>query len=328
MKRIQFAKILFAILIVLHFSLISFAQQNLSKYQDEKFWKLSDNNTITWDLTKESKLPHIDKIEMDGQRVAVIISYEVNEDRKLNINRDIIFPQLRIFIESSANQWRKYRAYLRDEFSDEFLPTITVNKRTFEPGPLDSVRINGMLQFYHAECQGLTVKRTLLPSMSERMFVEIWTLDNVTKEHIEIAIGKTEYIQEQSGQNGNFSRKVYTDADDKITIDPEKSYEFAIYFTAQLNDEKVITVSFADAVNERKSFLDRINNNLVLETPNPVINRLFAFSKIRAAESIYDTKMGLVHSPGGGRYYTGVWPMIRRNTAGRFSHTLVTDPAI
>ena len=78
---------------------------------------------------------------MSGQKVAVIISYEVDEKKRLKVSRDVIFPQLRIFIESSANNWRKYRAYLRDEYSDEFLPTMVVEERTFEPGPLDSVRI-------------------------------------------------------------------------------------------------------------------------------------------------------------------------------------------
>jgi len=50
-----------------------------------------------------------------------------------------------------------------------------------------------------------------------------------------------------------------------------------------------------------------MKNNLVLKSPDPVINTLFYFSKIRASESIFETKMGLVHSPGGGNYYAGVW---------------------
>ena len=45
----------------------------------------------------------------------------------------------------------------------------------------------------------------------------------------------------------------------------------------------------------------------MLTTPDPVLNRAFEFAKWRAAESLFHTKMGLVHSPGGGRYYGGVW---------------------
>ena len=48
-------------------------------------------------------------------------------------------------------------------------------------------------------------------------------------------------------------------------------------------------------------------NNLVLDTPDPVINEMFAFSKIRALESIYDTKGGPMHGPGGESYYAAIW---------------------
>lgn len=48
-------------------------------------------------------------------------------------------------------------------------------------------------------------------------------------------------------------------------------------------------------------------DNLVLDTPDPVINTMFAFAKIRGAESIYDTKGGLMHGPGGESYYAAIW---------------------
>jgi len=286
--------------------------------QNEIYWKVNGNTAITWDLTSSTNLPHSDNIEMDGQKVAAIISYEVDENRNLKVSRDIIFPQLRIYIESSANNWRKYRAYLRDEYSDEFLPTITVNERTFETGPLDSVRICGMLQFFHAESQGLEVKRILLPSMTERMFVEIWTLKNVTDKPIEIEIGKTEFLQEQQGQNGKFTRKIYADTSGKMTVEPGRWVEFGVYFSAQLNDEPPVKENYTQALLSRHSFLDAVGQNLVLQTPDPVLNTLFTFSKIRTAESIYDTKMGLVHSPGGGRYYTGVWANDQAEYSGPF----------
>ena len=34
---------------------------------------------------------------------------------------------------------------------------------------------------------------------------------------------------------------------------------------------------------------------------------MFDFAKIRAMESIYETKGGLVHSPGGASYYAAIW---------------------
>jgi hypothetical protein len=43
-----------------------------------------------------------------------------------------------------------------------------------------------------------------------------------------------------------------------------------------------------------------------LETPDPVLDTAFALAKIRAAESIYQTKGGLMHGSGGGGYAT-IW---------------------
>src|SRR5690606_19598056 len=72
-------------------------------------------------------------------------------------------------------------------------------------------------------------------------------------------------------------------------------------------DEGEVEESYATAEAGRNAFLDEMKNKLVLKTPDPVLNTLFYFSKIRASESIFDTKMGLVHSPGGGNYYAGIW---------------------
>lgn len=47
----------------------------------------------------------------------------------------------------------------------------------------------------------------------------------------------------------------------------------------------------------REALVATLWNRLILDTPDPVINTMFAFAKIRGAESIYDTKGGLMHGP-------------------------------
>lgn len=294
------------------------AQEVSQQEQNRIYWKITGDHTITWDVLLSPYLPHSDNIEMDGKRVAAIITYEVDVNRKLTISRDVIFPQLRFYIESSENNWRNYRAYLRGVYSDQFLPMIVTEERTFEPGPVDSVQINGMIRFYHGRSQGLLVERTLLPSMDDRLFTEIWKITNVTDKIKKLEIGKTRFLKTQVGQNGFFTKKVYADTTGKITIEPGKTFEFAVYFTAELNDETLPKDTYRDVLRERNAFLDTMQRNLVLETPDPVLNTLFYFSKIRAAESIYETKMGLVHSPGGGRYYAGVWANDQAEYSGPF----------
>ena len=55
------------------------------------------------------------------------------------------------------------------------------------------------------------------------------------------------------------------------------------------------------------AFVDLMFKNIQFISPDPVLNRMFDFAKIRAMESIYETKNGLVHGPGGGSYYAAIW---------------------
>ena len=287
-------------------------------FQDEIFWNIRNNNAIVWDLSTEDRLPHSDNIEMSGQKVSAIIHYEIDEDKKLKINRDIIFPQLRIFIDSDASKWKKYRAYLRGEYNDQFAPSITYHDLTFSPGSVDSVRIDGMLHFYHSPSQGLKLTRTLLPSMYERIFVEIWYLQNVSDSSMLLNIGHADFIEIQEGQLGKYTRITSCETDSKIELEAGEMYEFSIDFKAFLNDEADILTDYQSVLHDRIDFLNSMEGNLILETPDPVLNTLFYFSKIRASESIFDTEMGLVHSPGGGRYYTGVWANDQAEYSGPF----------
>ncbi|MCF8369031.1 MAG: six-hairpin glycosidase-like protein [Bacteroidales bacterium] len=294
------------------------AQESTPNHQNEIFWEINSPGTISWNLSDEKRLPHADNIEMSGQKVAGIIYYSINEQKELSLRRQIIFPQLRTFIGSNESPWKKYRAYLTYDYEDNILPTIIAKAKILKPGPLDSVSISGMLHFYHAAVEGIKVHRILFPSMTERLFVEQWSLSNTTDSTISLKIGNTSFYQEEEGVYGLYKRTVTSDAEKIIDLKPGKDYSFSIRFTASLNDEEIIQISSTESLTTRKAFLDSIQQNLILETPDPILNTLFYFSKIRAAESIFKTKMGLVHSPGGGRYYCGVWANDQAEYSGPF----------
>ena len=284
----------------------------------EIFWNLQHDNSIRWNLADEARLPHKDDIEMAGQRVAGIIHYEVDNKKQLHVIREIIFPQLRKFIKNTDPEGMNYRAYLKGDYKDELLPVIIYQNKVLDQGPLDSISISGKLTFYQSGSGGLKIKRCFFPSMTQRLFVEKWTITNTTDSLKKLSIGHTTLKQQETGVLGNYQRQVYCDAANEAAIQPGGMYEFAIYFAAALNGEQTEKMNFETAASERNIFLDSIQNSLVLQTPDAVLNRLFYFSKIRAAESIYQSSMGLVHSPGGGRYYTGVWANDQAEYSGPF----------
>ncbi|MEP7231269.1 MAG: hypothetical protein ABI691_13505 [Ginsengibacter sp.] len=294
-------------LLLLVMSLFIVHSINAQKLADGSIWKISNRNSIVWNISKASRIAHSDNIEMAGLNIAAIISYGVDESRNLTVRRDLIYPQLRTFNKSNEPEGRKHRAYLRHTYDNDILPNIYHKGKILVFNKVDSIEIAGKLIFYQVPVQGIALTRTLMPSMTERLFVEKWQLTNRSDSIQQIVIGNTSYQTSIQGYKGQYNLHAYTDSMGAITILPGQQYSFAVYFSAGINDEVTKGFDFRKVENERDNFLTKMQENLVLETPDKVLNTLFYFSKIRAAESIYNSKMGKVHSPGGGNYYVGVW---------------------
>ena len=282
------------------------------------FWHLSGKHGIRWTLSTETRLPHTDNIEMSGQKVSAIIRYEVDKNKELHVTRTVVFPQLRAFLKATDPDWMSYRAYLRKAYEDrDVLPAITIANKKLTLGPLDSVIINGKLNFYHHSRQGMRVERTLLPSMTDRFLSEKWTIVNTTDSVKTLRIGRMQVRQDEWGADGRYEVTAFADTSGDVRLNPRQAVVFGLYFTARLNDENA-RFDFREADKQRDAFLQTMQSHFAVESEDSLLNTLFYFSKIRVAESIFVSKMGLVHSPGGGRYYTGVWANDQAEYSGPF----------
>ncbi len=281
--------------------------QELGKPTEDDYWKLSQNKGIVWNVNEESRLPHSDNIEMAGKNIAAIIYYDIDEEKNLTLKRDVIFPQLRTYNKTSEPDWKKYRAYFRRTVGEEIGLSIHLDEKTIVPAKIDSVEINGMLTFHASPVEGLKVTKTIFPSMENRFIVEEWSIQNISQNTLEFSVANCQMSQSELGYKGKYTFEVFSAADAKILLSPGESYKFPVYYGATLNDEVSSDFNVDEAREERTQFLQQMQENLVLETEDETINTLFYFSKIRASESIFNSSMGLVHSPGGGNYYVGVW---------------------
>ncbi|WP_299767122.1 six-hairpin glycosidase-like protein [uncultured Dokdonia sp.] len=273
--------------------------------QENTRWKIADSNIIQWTI-ENSNLPHSDNIEMAGTKVAGIVSYDVDAAGNLEIERQVFYPQLHPHIKESDPDWFVFRAYLKETYTDAVLPKFYINEKQFSPGALKEVTINGIITFVHtASKSGVTLSRKLYPSPNQRLFIEELHLVNTSNTPVTIAYEGISNTQTKQGIGGTFRYSVQSKGDEKTTLQPGASVTYQLHFTAQLNEEP--TVVDDQSLEKRTRFLEEMQQNLILETPNPIFNQLFEFSKIRASESIFDSKLGLIHSPGGGRYYVGIW---------------------
>jgi hypothetical protein len=91
------------------------------------------------------------------------------------------------------------------------------------------------------------------------------------------------------------------------SLSPGDSVVFAVTYQATHGSEPALQADVNREEDNRERRIDHILSLLQLQTPDPVLNTMFTFAKIRATESIYNTKAGLMHGPGGLRYYAAIW---------------------
>ena len=290
-----------------------------------QYWTLGKKNNITWDVNTSSKLPHSDNIEMSGLRVSGIITYTVGENKEIFVTSKIIYPQLRVKLKPQDSQWQKYRAYLIRTYSDSLSPSIKINHVAFRP-VANHVEINGTLVINYKSQNGVLVKRTLFPSTNKGLFIDKYEMTNSTKKNIVVEVTHTDISEVEEGDFGNYHLDIRSDAHQKSIIKPNQKIVFGVYASASIGEDLPLP-NLSKEWNNRQSFIKKVLNNLVFDCPDKNLVRAFDFSKIRASESLFDSKMGIVHSPGGGRYYAGVWANDQVEYAGPFFPFLGYDLA-
>ena len=91
------------------------------------------------------------------------------------------------------------------------------------------------------------------------------------------------------------------------TLEQGEELHFDTYIQAYSKNQTAVIPDVQQELDSRLSFIQQMWSNLVFESPDETINKMFAFAKIRASESIYRTSGGLMHGPGGESYYAAIW---------------------
>ncbi len=98
------------------------------------------------------------------------------------------------------------------------------------------------------------------------------------------------------------------EGDGSFNLAPGSSTEFALIIQAYPeNGGNKTELTAREELSKRMAFINELDNNLILHTPDDAIDTEFRYAKIRGTESIYDTKGGLMHGPGGESYYAALW---------------------
>jgi hypothetical protein len=269
-------------------------------------WHINQEGSITWNI--DSRLPHYDHIEMSGEQISVVLRYGVNQDSAFVLERSFVWPMLRtIPNDTHASLMRRFGWDITRDM-------ITVNTRRVTRESVKKITLDGVMtvesELTAVRNGKLQLTRYLFPSPKKAAYCEKYVLQNIGEQAVSIEIPNarsTMSTDPVKGVYGEYIIEASVSGGGGRSVEPGDSVVFYADYKAYKKSEAATSIDAEKELAGRKNLISGFWNNLVLETPDPVINTMFSFAKIRGAESIYKTSGGYMHGPGGESYYAAIW---------------------
>jgi len=303
-------------------------------YPQQRRWNLSGDGEISWAIKKEN-IPHSDHIEMSGKGISAWLQYSIDAESKPHVTRTLVFPAFRTIPNNTHGS-------LMYTFTDTDLPRFFINqvpwKATIYNGRLlgdqteqaRNLKFNGFLEIESGFANKrntisrkdkpldlddnaafpVILKRKLFPSPEKPLFVEKFVFQNTSDQPVRVtmeALHREIKLDTATTVNGPHRIMVSTINDGTVTINPSDSAVFAVVYQALRANQSTPEIDILAEENARQTKITDIWSHLQLNTPDTVLNTAFNFAKLRTIESIFSTKAGLMHGPGGLSYYAAIW---------------------
>ncbi len=271
-----------------------------------QFWNIDhDRNSIVWSVGQDDV--HSDHVEMAGRQIAAVVRYGVNPDKTLSLNKSLVWPMLRtVPNHTHASLMRRY------DWSP--LNATTVNGRSVKQH-VDTIVFDGVLTIVSTVAAGrdmrLKLTQTCFPSVTEPSLVETFRFVNTGNKDVTIEFPEMHDVattNSDKGVYGGYKIVMETYGGGSVTLKPGEEAAFSSSISAfRASTDRPKPIDAAAELSDRRKSVAQRSSSLVLETPDSVINKMFDFAKLRACESIFATKGGPMHGPGGESYYAAIW---------------------
>jgi hypothetical protein len=286
--------------------ILLFCTLSLIYVNSQSRWEINQSGGITWKI--DSRIPHYDHIEMSGEQISVVLRYGVNESRAFVLERSFIWPMLRTLPNNT------HASLMRRFGWDVVRNMMIVNTRRVIDEKVRSITLNGVMviesELSVHQNGKLLLKRYLFPSTTEAAYAEKYVLINVGERAVLVEVPDAKSVAKtdaKRGVDGVYNIEANLTGVTGRSIEVGDSVVFYSSFLAYKAGETAFNIDVEKELNKRKNLVSEFQNNLVLESPDEVINTMFSFAKIRGSESIYKTKGGYMHGPGGESYYAAIW---------------------
>lgn len=288
-------KVVLFICLVFSYSVGIYAQQR---------WHLNQDGGISWEV-KSGDNAHSDHIEMSGLKVSTVVRYGVDDEGKFLLNRGMVWPMLRTIPNDT-------HASLMRKLGWNPLENVLINNAQIKE-QVRRISLDGTMEVESdlSTRQGVVgLTRILFPSITQPMFCEKYVLENKGNKAVTVEINQVKNVMTtaaEKGVNGSYRIIQALNGAAYTLLQPGQSVSFYAYTAGYEQGEPEVIPDIERELSKRQAFIQELWGKLVLNTPDTVINTMFAFAKIRGAESIYDTACGLLHGPGGESYYAAIW---------------------
>ena len=272
---------------------------------------------IVWRV--DGAVPHADHIEMSGQRMACVLRWGVGADSAFRLERSLVFPLLRTVPNNT-------HASLMFRLATDIPALLAIDGLALQAERVDTVAIDGGLEVRSRWYTGghnigaartaaagpaIAMTRRIFPSRELPVLCERYVVRNIARRRLTVYVPEFSQRFEtdpDKGVEGSYCVRADLAGSGRYSLAPGDSLCFDAVFQAGRAGDGPLMPDVAAEYAARMDFVRRdIDAALVLETPDPVIDRLFRFAKLRAAESIILTRGGYMHAPGGESYYAAIW---------------------
>ena len=263
-----------------------------------------DSTAIVWNVREGDS--HRDHIEMSGLRISAVLRYGVGADGGFRFERSIVWPMLRTIPNNTHGS-------LMRRFAWDVPRMLSVNENCLQQEKVRRIVLDGTMTVesdWTAVKGSLSLTRVLFPSVDEAAFCEKYILKNTGEKPLYVEIPRARSVIRTApakGVEGSYELVAEICGDTALMLAPRAEVAFGAFFSGRRSGDEALALNVDAECAKRRALVAEWQRNLVLDTPDPVIDAMFAFAKIRAAESIYDTKGGLMHGPGGERFYAAIW---------------------
>ena len=233
---------------------------------------------------------HTDDIEMAGFGCSDTVTYGTDENGLLLLSHHPVFPTLRRRPNDT------HASFQLDMPSPLLLADGVQLRETVDKVTIDC----GVLTVYTHDGD-ISVVRTCFPALEARAAYESILVSHPAWYSVGMDTSVFGKVKEELGPMGICIAEMCYEAKASDT-----QTEFIVQYSGRYANEPMPEIA-AQPMSCRIVRYEALTAPLHLETGNPTLDTLFHFAKLRAGESVFDTKFGKIHSPGGKSYYAATW---------------------